>query len=309
MGDKKKIGKEVVYFFSWVGLKVSSCLVRFIPLSWLYAFAKSTANLGYRIASKPRKIALENLGIAFGNDKSLKELESIARDCFVFMIKAGLELMYLMNKPWLLRKRVSIEGKENLDQALSRGKGLILVSAHFGNFPLMMSKMSLEGYQISGIMRAMRDYRAEKVFADARSRMGVKTIYSQPRKTCVEESLKALRSNELLFIPIDQNFGTAGVFVDFFGKKAATATGPVVLAQRTGAAVVPCFIIRKKDDTHKIVFEAPLEFKEGQNQEETILINIQRLTDIIEQYIRKYPAEWGWNHRRWKSRPSSEGGN
>jgi len=138
--------------------------------------------------------------------------------------------------------------------------------------------------------------------------VGIKTIYSQPRKACVENSIRTLRNNELLFIPIDQNFGTGGVFVDFFGKKAATATGPVVLALRTKAAVIPCFIVRQKDDTHKIIFEESLNLEEGRTFQETIIINIQKLTDIIESYIRKYPAEWGWIHRRWKSRPSIKGG-
>jgi KDO2-lipid IV(A) lauroyltransferase len=102
----------------------------------------------------------------------------------------------------------------------------------------------------------------------------------------------------------EKNFGTGGVFVDFFGRKAATATGPVVLAQRTKAALLPCFIIRQKDDTHRIIFEKPLDLVEGKDAEETITINIQRLTNIIETYIRKYPAEWSWIHRRWKSKPN-----
>jgi len=120
----------------------------------------------------------------------------------------------------------------------------------------------------------------------------------------VNNTIAALRNNELVFIPIDQNFGTAGVFVNFFGRKAATATGPVILAQRTKAALVPCFIIRQPGDRHKIIFEPALELSEGKDHRDTILINIQALTDIIESYIRKYPAEWGWIHRRWKSKPS-----
>jgi len=119
----------------------------------------------------------------------------------------------------------------------------------------------------------------------------------------VNNTIAALRNNELVFIPIDQNFGTGGVFVNFFARKAATATGPVILAQRTGAAIIPCFIIREPDDKHKIIFEAELELLEGKDPQEAILINIQRLTDIIESYIRRYPAEWGWIHRRWKSKP------
>ena len=144
----------------------------------------------------------------------------------------------------------------------------------------------------------------EKRFLAQRTRLGLNTIYSVPRKECVDNSLKALRNNELVFIPIDQNFGTGGVFVNFFGKQAATAVGPIILAQRTRAALLPCFIIREPDDTHKIIFEPVLNLDQGKDARDTVFINTQKLTGIIEKYIRKYPAEWGWIHRRWKSQPS-----
>ena len=82
---------------------------------------------------------------------------------------------------------------------------------------------------------------------------------------------------------------------------------PVVLAQRTKAAIIPCFIIRQADDSHRIVFESPFALKQGGSPQETVILNIQRLTDIIESYIRRYPAEWGWIHRRWKSKPKLKG--
>ncbi len=303
--DSKKIRKSISRLSGWLGLNFSSLIIKVIPERWVYSFAKNMAALGFIIASKQRKIALESLTIAFGRDKTKCEIEQIAKDCFIFMAKAGLELMFLMDKPKLIKRRVEIIGKENLDTALSKGKGAILVSAHFGNFPLMLFRIKSEGYKTSGIMRPMRDSRVENFFQKKRTKLGIKTIYSQPRRLCVETTLKTLRNNELVFIPIDQNFGAAGgVFVDFFGKKAATATGPVALALRTKAAVIPCFIVRQKDDTHKIIFEEPLNLEEGRTYQETIIINIQKLTDIIESYIRRYPAEWGWIHRRWKSRPS-----
>jgi KDO2-lipid IV(A) lauroyltransferase len=155
-------------------------------------------------------------------------------------------------------------------------------------------------------MRPMRDERAEKMFLGARTRFGIKTIYSQPRKACVEETIRTLRNNGLVFIPLDQNFGSGGIFVDFFGKQAATATGPVVLAQRTGAPILPCFILRQKDDTHKIIFEPSFHLIAAGTHEESVQTNIQKLTRIIESYIRRYPAEWSWIHRRWKSRPDAE---
>jgi KDO2-lipid IV(A) lauroyltransferase len=94
------------------------------------------------------------------------------------------------------------------------------------------------------------------------------------------------------------------VFVNFFGREAATATGPVVLALRTEAPIVPLFIVRGKDNRHKIIIEEPLEIEKKDTQEETLRFNIQKITSVIEFYIRKYPQEWGWIHRRWKSRPS-----
>lgn len=297
-------------------------IIKVIPGKWLYGFAKALSTIGYFIARKHRMVALESLKIAFGQDKSDQEIERIARDCFTFMAKSGAEVVFLMDRPETLKSRIRIIGKENLDLALSKGRGVVLVSAHFGNFPLLLARLVLAGYHTAGIMRPMRDERAEKNFQAKRKRLGIKTIYSQPRRACIEDSLRTLKNNEVLFVPIDQNFGTGGIFVDFFGRKAATATGPVVLAQRTGAAIIPCFIVRQKDDTHTIIIEPALELDpsskdgkvyplglgEGKANQEMVNINIQKLTGIIESYIRKYPAQWGWIHRRWKSRPNLEGG-
>lgn len=302
--DSKKLRKSLSRFLAWLGLNICSLIVKVIPSGYLYTFAGNIASLAYIFAVKQRKIALDSLSIAFGKEKSRPEIEKIAKDCFIYMAKSAVELMFVMDKPFVLKERTDIIGRENLDKALAAGRGVILVSAHFGNFPLLLGRLAIDGYKAGGIMRPMRDARVEKIFIEKRNKFGVKTIYSQPRNECVNNTILALRNNELVFIPIDQNFGTAGVFVNFFGKKAATATGPVILAQRTKAALIPCFILRQAGDRHKIIFEPALQLLEGRDSQETILVNIQRLTDIIESYIRKYPAEWGWIHRRWKSKPS-----
>lgn len=302
--DFKKIRKSFGRFSGWLGLILCSLIIKLIPARTLYGFAKGISSLAYSFAVKQRQIALDSLGIAFGNDKTNQEIEQIAKDCFTFMAKSAVELMFLMDKPVQLKERVSIEGQENLDRALSFGRGVILVSAHFGNFPLLLGRLALEGYKAAGIMRPMRDGRVEKIFLKKRNKFGVKTIYSQPRSVCVNNTIQALRNNELVFIPVDQNFGTGGVFVNFFGRQAATAVGPVVFAQRTKAMLLPCFIIRQLDDTHKIIFEPALNLTQGKDAQDTIFINTQELTGVIERYIRKYPAEWGWIHRRWKSQPS-----
>lgn len=301
--DRKKIVKTAGRSFGRLSLNIVAFIVGILPFQCLYRFAEGIAWLGYNLVRKHRNIAIESLNVAFGRDKTKKELQQIARDCFTAMAKSTVEIIFLMDRPDLLKQRVQLVRKENLDKALAGKKGVILVSAHFGSFPLLLARLGLEGYSISGIMRQMRDSQVERMFLRKRQRFNVQTIYSQPRQACVQTTITKLRNNELVFIPLDQNFGTAGVFVDFFGQKAATATGPVIFSQRTQAALLPCFIIRQEDDTHKVFFEPELKLEEGRTPQETILLNIQRLTDIIEQYIRRYPAQWGWIHRRWKSKP------
>ncbi|MFA5350783.1 MAG: lysophospholipid acyltransferase family protein [Candidatus Omnitrophota bacterium] len=302
--DSKKIRKGLNHFLAWLGLNICSLIVRVIPASYLYAFASNISVLAYLFAKKHRNIALDSLHIAFGKEKSSREIEQIAKDCFANIAKSAVELMFFFDKPHLLEKRVELSGREHLDKALAKGKGVILVSAHFGNFPLLLGRLAVGGYKAGGIMKPMHDAKMEEIFRKKREKYGVRTIYSQPRNACVNNTIQVLRNNELVFIPIDQNFGSGGVFVDFFGQKAATATGPVVLAQRTGAALIPCFIIRQPSDRHIAIFEPEMEPDTGLSAQETVLVNIQKLTSIVEAYIRKYPAEWGWIHRRWKSKPS-----
>lgn len=287
-------------------LRVVSVIVESLPLNWAYNFASGIAKLAYLIAARQRHIALEGLGIAFANEKSAKEIERIARESFSNMAKGVLELIYLMAHPKLIKEKVVLEGKDNLDKALAAGRGVIIVSAHFGNFPLMLIRLAKEGFKVKAIIRHMRDPKMEKYSTDKRHKLGVGTIFNHPRNICVQESLKSLKNNEIIFIPLDQNFGTGGIFVEFFGRQAATATGPVTLSLRAKSKIVPVFIVRHPDNTHKVIIESPLDIEEKSDYNQTVSFNILRLTQIIEIYIRRYPAQWGWIHRRWKTQPKEE---
>jgi len=302
----KKLGKSFRRTSAWLGLIFCSLIIKVLPRCLLYSFADGVAGLGYYLAGRQRRIAKESLSIAFGKGKTPSEIKRIIKTSFRYMAEGGLELMFLLERPSLIKEMAFLEGEERLKACLERGKGVILVTAHFGNFPLMMARLSLEGYPVYGIMRRMRDERVERIFFKKRKALGINTIYSQPRKTCIDESLRVLREGKLLFIQLDQNFGTKGVFVDFFGKKAATATGPVVLALRTKSAILPCFILHNSNRTYRIIFEPEYKIRLAKTLDETILLNIQALTGIIESYIRGYPEEWSWIHRRWKSRPKEE---
>lgn len=294
----KSFRKKLRRFFARLSLRFCSLIIKFLSLKNAYFLARVSSQLGYLFATRQKRIALEGLRIAYGEQKSRKELKRIIKGCFLYLAKSGIETAFLMERPHLIRERLKIIGKENLDSALNRGRGAILVSAHFGNFPLMLAKLSLEGYPVNVIVRYMRDKRIEEHFEKKRKQLNLHSIHTQPKDECVKRGIEALRRNEILCIQLDQNFGQkGGVFVDFFGKKAATAVGPVILSLRTKAPILPVFTIREKNDTHRIIIEQEIELKE-----KDLIFNVQRITQIIQDYIHKYPTEWsGWIHKRWKT--------
>jgi KDO2-lipid IV(A) lauroyltransferase len=303
---KKEFFRALSYGFGRTLIGICDAGARVVPLSFLYWFANAIGFLGYHLAFKHRGIAIESLTRAFGAAAPDKEIRRICRECFNTMSGAAVEFFMFMRYPERIRRFVEIEGLENLEKALSKGKGVVAISAHFGSFPLLLSRLSLEGYKVNTMLRHMRDKGLDQLFEKKRDMMRVGSVYTQPRQECVNDSLRVLRNNEVLFVQLDQNFGTAGVFVDFFGAKAATATGPIIFSRRTGAPIVPMFIYRVRGPHHKIVIEPEVPFQEGLGKEGTVLTMVQKLTDIIEQYIRKYPHEWGWIHKRWKARPKEE---
>ena len=292
------------YFFSW--------LFRSLPYPVIKAISGALLTAVYFVVRRLRNAAMNTLEIAFGKEKSQAELKKICKDCFYNAGRGVIELGVFMARPSYIKETFSFEGdsRANLDAALKEGHGVIGISAHFGNFPLMLLYLAQMGYPTNAIIRPSRDEIIEKDFQAARSRLGLKTVHSYPREACVAQSLKVLRDKELLVVLMDQNTGSkSGVYVDFFGQKAGTATGSIIFAMRTGAPLLPIFTIRKEDsDFHMLIIEKHFYLEQKATDEETIQYNVQKLTNIIEGYIRKYPPEWGWMHRRWKSRPKSDNG-
>jgi len=302
---KKKFERTLVrwafYFFTW--------LFRVTPYSVIKSMTGALLPLAYLILQRMRRAAMSTLEIGFGKEKSADELKAICKACLYNAGRGAIEIGAFTERPALIKERFSFEGdsRANLDAALKQGQGVIGISAHFGNFPLMLLYLAQTGYSVNAIIRPSRDEIIEKDFQASRSRLGLKTVHSYPREACVAQSLKALRDKELLVVLLDQNTGSkSGVYVDFFGQKAGTATGPIIFAMRTGAPLLPIFTLRNGDtDTHRVVIEKHFYLEQKATDEETIQYNVQKLTNIIEGYIRKYPTEWGWMHRRWKSRPKA----
>jgi len=301
---KNELSKIIKRKAAWLALKGCVSLSKALPLSWNYFIGNALGSLVYLIIGRHRRIAINSLSTAFPQ-MPLKEKKKLAHFCFVFMAQSALEVLSFVNNPSYL-KNIRLEGRENLEKALEKKKGVLLLTAHLGNFPLMLFKLAREGYPINIVARPMRDKNTDNYVNNLRAKAGVKTIFSYPRKACVSDILKALRSNEIVMIQMDQNFGTGGVWVKFFDKLAATAVGPITLALRTKAAVVPVYMVREGRGRHQLNIFPAEELIIKKDKNEAILLNAIKFTRIIENWIRKFPFQWAWVHRRWKSRPSEQ---
>jgi len=297
---KRTLARWAYYFFFW--------FFSLLPLKFIFMISNGLVAIAFPLFINMRKIAKESLTTAFSKEKTEDEINHILRACFFNLGRGYIEMFCYIQRPELILKKLHLSpgSRKNLENAIKENKGVVGVSAHFGNFSLMLLYLTKLGYPVHTIIRPSRDAKIEKSFQAHRSRMGFKSILSYPRYTCVRQSLTALRVKEIVVVLMDQNTdGKSGVFVDFFGQKAGTPTGAVIFAMRTGSPVLPMFTVRDGKDSHKIIIEPHFYIENKPTDEETLQYNVQKITNIIEGYIRKYPAEWGWMHRRWKSKPNS----
>jgi KDO2-lipid IV(A) lauroyltransferase len=158
----------------------------------------------------------------------------------------------------------------------------------------------MEKYPFSLVLRDPRDEMLAKTLRDLRSNVGIESIPVHPRKACIAQSLACLKRNEILFLQIDQNASSQDLWVDFFGWQVPTFKGPVVFSMRTGAPLIPMFIVRDSSGQHQLTIKPPFTLTKTDNQEDDILQNTASLTKLIEGYIEQYPTQWWWFHRRWK---------
>jgi KDO2-lipid IV(A) lauroyltransferase len=274
-----------------------------IPLSVSGWLARILGAFVYGVSSRQRNIALESLAIAFPEKKD-RERQVIARDFFVGMIQSAFEACYFVKHKDRIKECVRFEGREYLDAALEQGHGVMGVGAHFGNFMLMHAAFVCQGYRIGVMARPMRVKAVSDYFGRVCESVGVPLIYSLPRKEAVGAVLQALRDNRIVLVHMDQDFHGQGAWVDFFGRPASTPTGPVVLAMRTQARIVPVTIVREAVGRHCVKIMPPIDFPVDCDRDQSVLRAAQMCSAVIEDWIRQYPAHWGWIHRRWKSQES-----
>lgn len=259
----------------------------------------------FSLDRRHRKEVLANLELAFGRDKSRKEKLRIARSSYRHF---GGVFFDFLRMPLLSRRKIEkiaeIEGWENLEAAYAEGKGVLILTAHYGFWELMGVAQGLRGRPLNVVARRLDNPLLDRILNRYRARSGNKVLYKQ---NAVKSSFKALNRQEAVAVLIDQNISPKqGIFVDFFGVPASTTPILSAIALKTGAPIIPAFSVPLPRGRWKFIYDPPLEISTNGNRSEAIHRITQQCTDVIESYIRKQPEIWLWMHRRWKTQPPLE---
>jgi len=294
-----------MYIVEFIIFKILEGIFHLIPRKVCLFLGKILGFLCFYLDNKRKKIALSNLSLAFPG-KSHEFRKKIALESFMNFGMILFDLIKILTmKSDKLRSLFEIEGEENIVKALSRDKGALLFTAHFGNWEVAPRIISNFG-KLNVIARPLDNPLLEKELLKFRKKLGSEVIY---KKEASRKVLLALKNKEMVAILIDQNvLRSEGVFVDFFGKKASTTPSLAAFHLRTGAPIVPVFCLPTSNNKYKIQIGIPLIFPRSKAHDKDILQITQKCTKIIEHEIEKNPSFWLWFHRRWKTRPEEEKG-
>ncbi|NLN78426.1 MAG: lysophospholipid acyltransferase family protein [Armatimonadetes bacterium] len=257
----------------------------------------------YYASARYRNVALKNLRSVYGQEMGEVQIRALAKRVFKHFTRGAIEFFFVLSlNSKQINELVDVSGCEHLDSALSEGNGCIVITAHYGNWELLARKLALFGYKINVIARDSDDPGMTGITAQIRESGGYR-VFDKDRSLI--GAMRALRRNEVLGILPDQH-DSQGIFVDFFSRPAATATGPATFALKSSAPLVPVFASRTADGRYNAVVYPRIDFNPSGNIEKdtkelTSLINI-----AIEQAIRLQPDQWLWFHNRWKSSAPAE---
>ncbi len=259
----------------------------------------------YYFASRSRKLTLTHLTMAFGKEKSEKELKALAKEVFRMMGKNAADIIraFKIQHVEAYNKFRVLKGIEHAHEAKAKGKGVIFIGGHCGAFEFIATELSFQGFEPLLIGSPMKDERLTKLLWEQRNKLGASTI-ERGKETV--RLIKTLKSGGTFGILIDQDTRVKSIFVDFFGIPCATPIGATLLALKTGAAVIPIFFHLRDDGMQEVNFYPEVELIRTGNEDEDLRVNTQNFNAIIEREIRKHPAQWLWMHERWKTRPEDQ---
>ncbi len=280
-------------------------IFRMLPLRMGLFVGSTLAGWAYPLASRLRQTGERNLQLAF-SEIGPRERARLLRGCFrnLGRLLAAFSHFRAANSI-ALQSLIKCEGLERIEQARALGKGVILFTGHIGAWELSSYGLSLFGYPLSFLVRRIDNPKIEALVDRARTQVGNRTV---DKRAAAREMLQTLQTGGTLGILVDLNTQEhEGIFVDFFGVKASTTFVLAKLALRTGATVLPVFAPWDQDRKEFVLkVDEPLCFDRSGDEVEDVRRLTQLFTNVLEKYVRRYPDQWLWIHRRWKTRPPGE---
>ncbi|MFA5145793.1 MAG: lysophospholipid acyltransferase family protein [Candidatus Omnitrophota bacterium] len=269
-----------------------------LPLGLSYGLACVLADIKHLLSRRDRRAVIENLRVVTDGTCDDAGLNEMTRQVFRNFGKYLVDFFrFAKVDDNYIRKFVRIDGLANLSEALSRGKGVILLSAHLGSWELGGCIISSIGYPLNAVALTHQDRMVNDFFMRQRMLGKVRPIEIG---LSLRECYRVLKKNGLVALLGDRDFTKNGTPVAFFGKKALIPRGPSVFAARIGSAIVPTFMIREEDDTFRLVFETPIYPESRDDEGETLMMLTRRYLSVVESYIRRFPVQWYAFRRIWE---------
>ena len=284
--------------------RLAAGLLLILPRSWALGLADKVGHLGYRFVSRQRTKILENLKLAYGDTKSPKEMEAIGRAAMGHMLQTAVDFLRFSR---LSRDQVTSfvevgEAYSFCKDILQEGRGLIIMTAHLGNWELLAGIFCLRGFPGAVVGRRIYYEPYNRWIVGLRSAVNVRTIYQDQAVRQIHATLKA---GEIVGILPDQDRDSVrSIFVDFFGRPAYTSVAPVKFAMASGAPILPAFMVRMPEGRYKLLLGNLIRPKiEAGDRAASIRKYTEAWMKDFEEVIRRYPEQWGWMHDRWKTKP------
>jgi KDO2-lipid IV(A) lauroyltransferase len=292
----KRLRRFFAYPLAYASVKVLMVVASVVPRRQGTACFARLGMLAYLLLGKSRRVALANLRLIYGSAVPDKEIRAMARRAFENLGRFGFDVARLKHTGMCeLDGIVEVTGLDHMDAALARGKGVIALTGHVGNWELLGAYLSFKGYRINVMARDLKDSRLNDLVLDLRRSTGLTVL---ERSSGVRQALRCLRRGEVLGLLIDQDTSVDSVVVDFLGRPAKTAVGPVRLARHTGAAIVPLAMMMTDRGGYRIEVTAPIFVSADENM---LSKEVERCSKAVEAFIRAAPEQWVWMHKRWKS--------
>jgi KDO2-lipid IV(A) lauroyltransferase len=242
---------------------------------------------------------MTNLRLALA-PRSDADVRGIARRSLRNFFRACLEMIIALEaSDEERRSAIPLSGLEHLDAALARGNGVIILSAHLGNFFLVGTRLAVEGHPIHVLINQPDNGNFAKLLDNYRMRIKLHTIHARPRRQALRELNGVLRQSGIVIMIADEYRKGSGTPTTLFGRTVVARRGPVTLAARTGAAIVPACMVRQSDDSLRLVVEPELELVRSGNGPADSAENVLRITQWLERTVRCHPDQWNWMNIRW----------